>query len=127
IPVQGESSRMTNLITLASAQMGPIARAETRSSAVARLVAMMPEAKARSADIVVFPELALTSFFPRWVIEDEAELEAWFEREMPGPETKVLFEEAARLGIGFYIGYAELVVHGNRKAQFNNWLLIDKQ
>ena len=117
---------MANRITLASAQMGPIARAETRTSTVARLLAMMREAKARGADVVVFPELALTSFFPRWVIDDEVELDAWFEREMPGPETKVLFEEAARLAIGFYLGYAELAIEDNRKRHFNTSILVDK-
>ena len=117
---------MANRITLASAQMGPIARAETRTSTVARLLAMMREAKARGADVVVFPELALTSFFPRWVIDDEVELDAWFEREMPGAETRVLFEEAARLGIGFYLGYAELAFEDNRKRHFNTSILVDK-
>jgi len=117
---------MANRITLASAQMGPIARAETRTSTVARLLAMMREAKARGADVVVFPELALTSFFPRWVIDDEVELDAWFEREMPGPETKVLFEEAARLAIGFYLGYAELAIEDNRKRHFNTSILVDQ-
>jgi len=118
--------KTARMITLASAQMGPIARAEPRASAVARLLEMMREAKARGAEIVVFPELALTSFFPRWVIDDEAELDAWFERDMPGPETKVLFEEAARLAIGFYLGYAELAIEDNRKRHFNTSILVDK-
>jgi N-carbamoyl-D-amino-acid hydrolase len=118
--------KTARMITLASAQMGPIARAEPRTSAVARLLEMMRESKARGAEIVVFPELALTSFFPRWVIDDEAELDAWFERDMPGPDTKVLFEEAARLAIGFYLGYAELAIEDNRKRHFNTSILVDK-
>ncbi len=32
----------------------------------------MREAKARGSDIVVFPELALTTFFPRWWMDDQA-------------------------------------------------------
>ncbi len=118
---------MSRHIILASAQMGPIAKSKSRSSAVARLLAMMREAKARGSDLVVFPELALTSFFPRWVIEDEAELESWFEREMPGPETRVLFDEAKQLGIGFYLGYAELAVEGGRKRRFNTAILVDEK
>jgi N-carbamoyl-D-amino-acid hydrolase len=51
---------------VAVAQMGPIARDESRQHVVLRLLDMMREAKARGGDIVVFPELALTSFFPRW-------------------------------------------------------------
>jgi predicted amidohydrolase len=117
---------MTRIVNLASAQMGPIARDEPRASTVKRLLDMMREARGRNAELVVFPELALTSFFPRWVIEDEAELESWFEREMPGPETKLLFEEARQLGIGFYLGYAELAVEGGRKHRFNTSIVVDR-
>jgi len=116
---------MTRMVNVASAQMGPIAKAESRASAVQRLLAMLREAKGRNAEIVVFPELALTSFFPRWVIEDEAELDSWFEREMPGPETAPLFDEAKRLGIGFYLGYAELAVEAGRKRRFNTSIVVD--
>jgi hypothetical protein len=31
----------------------------------------------------VFPELALTTFFPRWAIDDDALLEGFFETSMP--------------------------------------------
>jgi predicted amidohydrolase len=117
---------MTRIVNLASAQMGPIAKAESRSDTVRRLLAMMREAKARGADLVVFPELALTSFFPRWVIDDETELDSWYEREMPGRETKALFDEAKKLGIGFYLGYAELVVEDARKRRFNTSIVVDK-
>ena len=117
---------MSRFINLASAQMGPIARDETRTSCVNRLIAMMREAKSRGAELVVFPELALTSFFPRWVIDDEAELDAWYEREMPGPETMPLFAEASRLGVGFYLGYAELAVEGNVKQRFNTSIVVDR-
>jgi N-carbamoyl-D-amino-acid hydrolase len=117
---------MTRIVNVASAQMGPIAKAESRASCVKRLLAMMREAKTRGAELVVFPELALTSFFPRWVINDEEELDSWYEREMPGPETAVLFEEAKKLGIGFYLGYAELAFEDNRKRRFNTSIVVDQ-
>lgn len=50
-------------IGLAVAQMGPVHLADDRRAVVERLVAMLHEAKARSAKLVVFPELALTTFF----------------------------------------------------------------
>ena len=98
---------MTRKRVCAVAQMGPVARAESRGSTVARMVAMMREAAGRGAGLVVFPELALTSFFPRWWMEDAGEIDAWFETEMPSAETRPLFETAAELGIGFHLGYAE--------------------
>ncbi len=116
---------MTRSIIVAAAQMGPVARDEPRTSAVARMVAMMREAAARGAGLVVFPELALTTFFPRWYMTDEAELDAFFESEMPNEATRPLFEEAQRLGVGFYLGYAELVVEANRKRRFNTAILVD--
>jgi predicted amidohydrolase len=107
-----------HLIT-ASAQMGPISKSETRKDTVARLLAMMREAHARGAKLVVFTEMALTTFFPRWMIADEAELDSYYETAMPSAATLPLFDEAAKLGIGFYLGYAELVVEGG-KAPFQH-------
>ncbi|MCB1380007.1 MAG: N-carbamoyl-D-amino-acid hydrolase [Alphaproteobacteria bacterium] len=118
---------MTRIIQTASAQMGPIAKAETRKQTVARLIAMMREAKSRGAELVVFPELALTTFFPRWLIDDEAELDSYYEHSMPGSETQPLFDEATKLGIGFYVGYAELLSEGGRKRRFNTSILVDRQ
>ncbi|MGI9417185.1 MAG: N-carbamoyl-D-amino-acid hydrolase [Geminicoccaceae bacterium] len=120
---------MSRILTIAAAQMGPIARDETRESAVARMIAMLEEAKGRGgrgADLVVFPELALTTFFPRWWLEGEAELDAFYETEMPNAATAPLFEAAARLEIGFYLGYAELVIENGRKRRFNTSILADR-
>src|SRR3954449_4985968 len=117
---------MARIIQAASAQMGPIAKSETRKDTVRRLIALMREAKGRGAELVVFTELALTTFFPRWLIEDEAELDSYFERDMPGPETAPLFEEAKKLGVGFYLGYAELTHENGRKRRFNTSILVDR-
>jgi N-carbamoyl-D-amino-acid hydrolase len=108
-------------ITVAAAQMGPVSRADSRSVVMDRLIGMMETASRRGAGLVVYPELALTTFFPRWYIEDDAELNAFYEREMPGPDTAPLFEKAKQLGIGFSIGYAELTPKGER---FNTSILV---
>lgn len=112
---------MSRSFVVAAAQLGPIARDEPRSSAVARMLALMAEARDRGAGLVVFPELALTSFFPRWWIEDAADLDHWFELAMPSTETRPLFDAARRLGIGFHLGYAELTPEGRR---FNTAILV---
>jgi N-carbamoyl-D-amino-acid hydrolase len=116
---------MERRLSLAVAQLGPVARREPRETVVRRLIALLEGARARGAALVVFPEMALTTFFPRWHITDEAELESFFEAEMPGPATAPLFEAAARLGIGFYLGYCELAQAGNRKQRFNSSILVD--
>ena len=116
---------MPPIVTIAAAQMGPIARSESRSQVVARQIALMRQAKAMGAEVVAFPEAALTAFFPHWFTEDEAEVDAWFEREMPGPQTAALFDEARRLQIGFHLGYCELDFSTGRKRRFNSAILVD--
>jgi N-carbamoyl-D-amino-acid hydrolase len=51
------------VINVAAAQLGPIQKADSRESVVKRMIALMDEAKARQADLIVYPELALTTFF----------------------------------------------------------------
>jgi predicted amidohydrolase len=118
---------MARFITVGAAQLGPIARNEDRKSVVGRLLELMRQARGMGCDLVVYPELALTTFFPRWILTDEREIDAFYETEMPGPETRLLFEEAQALGIGFHLGYAELVVQERRKRRFNTSILVDKQ
>ncbi|MGI9494012.1 MAG: N-carbamoyl-D-amino-acid hydrolase, partial [Geminicoccaceae bacterium] len=101
-------------------------RHETRGQAVSRLIELMREAKGRGADLVVFPELALTTFFPRWWFEDENALDQFYETEMPNEATTPLFEEAARLGLGFYLGYAEVATDDGVKRRFNSSILVDR-
>src|ERR1700736_2969325 len=103
----------------AVAQLGPIHLADSRASVVKRLMAMMREAHASGARFVVFPELALTTFFPRWWMTDQAEIDRFFESQMPSPETQPLFELARDLGIGFYLGHAELTEEAGQTRRYN--------
>ncbi|MEM8570328.1 MAG: N-carbamoyl-D-amino-acid hydrolase [Pseudomonadota bacterium] len=112
---------MTRELVVAGAQLGPIARDEPRASAVARMCALMRDAHARGARIVVFPELALTTFFPRWWPETQAEIERWFETDMPNSDTEPLFVLARELGVGFHLGYAEITRDGHR---YNTAILV---
>jgi predicted amidohydrolase len=117
---------MTRPLTVAAAQLGPIARSEGRQQVVARLLALLREAAGRDCKFVVFPELALTTFFPRWLIEDEAELDSFYEGSMPGPAARPLFDTAAELGVGFYLGFAERVEENGRARRFNTSIIVDE-
>jgi len=112
---------VSRILAVAAAQLGPVARDATRESVVERMVALLDEAAGRGAELVVFPELALTTFFPRWYSEDPAEIDAWFETEMPGPATKPLFDEARQRGMAFTLGYAELTPDGHH---YNSQILV---
>ena len=114
---------MPRIVNVAAAQLGANQRADTREAVVLRMFALLDQAKARGADFVVYPELALTTFFPRWYYEDRAEADGWFEREMPSQSAKPLFDRAASLGVAMSFGYAELTPDGKH---FNTSILVDK-
>ncbi len=116
---------MSRHLKIAAAQLGPLHRSDNRAAATKRLVALLREAHGMGAKFVVFPELAFTTFFPRWWVEDQADVdERYFERSIPSPATQPLFDEAKRLGIGFYIGYAELIEEDGRLRRFNTAILV---
>ncbi|MDH3691513.1 MAG: N-carbamoyl-D-amino-acid hydrolase [Gammaproteobacteria bacterium] len=116
---------MSRTIRVAAAQLGPIHKADTRESVVERLIALLREAHSAGCKLVVYPELALTTFFPRYIYETQDEIDAWFERQMPNPATQPLFDEASRLGVGFHLGYAELTEEDSRVRHYNTAILVD--
>lgn len=113
---------MRNL-NVAAAQLGPIQKSDDRKSVVNRLVSLLRDAHAKKAELVVFPELALTTFFPRWFVDDISQSNHWYETEMPSKITQPLFDEAKKLNIGFCLGYAELTKAGER---FNTQILVER-
>ena len=58
---------MARNIVVGAAQLGPISRLDSRTSAVDRMIKLMDEAKQQDVELIVFPELALTTFFPTLV------------------------------------------------------------
>ena len=114
---------MSRTLTVAAAQLGPVARDESRAAVVDRLLGLLRRAASRGVELVVYPELALTTFFPRWWVEPLEVADAWYETEMPGAATKLLFEEAAALHVGFSLGYAELTPTGHR---YNSYVLVER-
>jgi predicted amidohydrolase len=117
---------VARFVNVAIGQLGPIARAEPRTEVVARLTALMRQAHASGCDLIVYPELALTTFFPRWFMEDQADIDTFFERAMPGSETRALFGLARDLSIGFCLGYAELAIENGATHRYNASVLVDK-
>jgi len=120
---------MSRTITVAAAQLGPIQKAEGRAVAVGRMLRLLDRAHQRGAEVVVFPELALTTFFPRWYTEDLDEADHWYEQTLPSAETQPLFDAIRRYGITIYLGYAEIAHEADeqgvtRKRRFNTAVII---
>lgn len=116
---------MNRHLSLAVCQTGPIQRSAARAETVGRLVHLLEKAAAAGAELAVFPELALTTFFPRWALEDPREIDAFYEQRMPGPVTQPLYEAARRLKIGFALGFAELCAEPGAPRRFNSMDLVD--
>lgn len=103
------------MLHVAAAQTGPISRDARRADVLPRMIALLEQAHRRGVQLIVFPEMALTTFFPRWLIEPGAELDAYFERAMPGPDTQApLFDAARQSGVGFYLSHCEQTSGGDR-------------
>ncbi len=114
---------MARILRIGGAQMGAIQKTDSRQVVARRMLDLLDRAKAQNCDLVVYPELALTTFFPRWYMTDQVDVDSWFEREMPNAATRPLFERAARYAIGLTFGYAELTSDGHR---FNTSVLVDR-
>lgn len=120
---------MSRRITVAAAQLGPIQKAEGREVAVARMIRLLEQAHRRGAEVVVFPELALTTFFPRWYCESRDDAEPWFEETLPSAATQPLFDAIRRYGLTVYLGYAEIALEPDetgipRRRHFNTSVII---
>ncbi|KAJ5919172.1 hypothetical protein N7466_010115 [Penicillium verhagenii] len=101
------------LVTVAACQLGPIHLADTREDVLKRMISLLDHAAKQQVKLAVFPELAFTTFFPRYLLQGK-DLDQYFEIEDPSkgsieqsPNTKPLFEHARSLGIDIYVGYAE--------------------
>lgn len=110
------------IVKIAAAQMGAIQKDEPRQAVVERMLKLMREAN--GSDLIVFPELTLTTFFPRYFSDVQSEIDQWFEREMPNAATQPLFDLARQQNMAMSFGYGELTAQGRH---FNTAILVDKQ
>ena len=113
--------KMSRLLRVGAAQVGPIYEEETREEIVERLIALLEEAARRKVELICYPECALSTFFPRMVL-DRDEVDRYFDRSMPNPSVQPLFDRAKELEIGFHLGYAEL--DGDK--HYNTSILVGK-
>ncbi|KAK0917809.1 hypothetical protein LTR02_000175 [Friedmanniomyces endolithicus] len=106
----------SNAIRLAAAQMGTTHRSDPRSKTLDRMLKLLDDAANQGAEVVLFPEIALTTFFPRYLIDDAEELTSWFEHGdvTKSENTAPLFDKARELGVDISLGFAEAAENGER-------------
>jgi predicted amidohydrolase len=106
---------MPRSLKIAAAQLGPVHLASTRQDTLSRMIKLLRSASKLDAQLVLFPETAFTTFFPRHLISDQKELDSYFEHadDLPGSaNTKPLFDEAKKLGVDISVGFAERTADG---------------
>jgi Asp/Glu/hydantoin racemase/predicted amidohydrolase len=106
---------MPRFIRIAAAQVGAIHRTDNREHTLIRLVSLLEEAARKGAQVVLFPECTFTTFFPRHLILDGAELSSFFEHGdiTTSQNTRGIFDKAKKLGIDISIGFAEATEEGD--------------
>jgi len=107
---------MPRTLKIAAAQMGAVHFHSTRQDTLARMIKLLQSASTLDAQLVLFPEAAFTTFFPRHLISDHKELDSFFEHgdDLAGSlNTKPLFDEAMKLRIDISVGFAERAADGN--------------
>ena len=110
---------MPRFVKVAAAQMGPIPEGTPRETAVERMLALLDQAIAENVELLVYPELTLTPYFPKRIRPD---FDQFFEDAMPSKVLAPLFERARQARIAFHLGYAER--DGARR--FNTAILVDE-
>lgn len=102
-------------LKVAAAQMGPVHLHSDRQETISRMISLLQSASTLHAQLVLFPETAFTTFFPRHLIESQEELDRYFEHGdslTTAPNTRPLFDEAKKLGIDISVGFAERTADG---------------
>jgi N-carbamoyl-D-amino-acid hydrolase len=110
---------MPRHLKVAAAQMGPNNEGTPREAIVERMLGLLEQAAREGAELVVFPEMALTTYFPKKIRRD---FDQFFETEVPPKALEPLLRRAAEARIAVHVGFCE-------KADgryFNSALLTDR-
>lgn len=117
---------MTRVVRIAAAQMGPVNSGEPKRVTVERMMRLLDRAAVEGCDLAVFPELALTTFFPRAYLPNLTDADGFYEHRMPNADVQPLFDLARSRGIGFSLGYAEIAFENAVIHRYNTQILVGR-
>src|SRR2546427_4026063 len=110
---------MARIVSIAAGQLGPNQESSSREEIVERMLALLDQAKAQGVELVAYPEMALTTYFPKKIRKD---FDQFFETEVPPKALEPLLRRAKEAGIAVHVGFCEKA-DGN---YFNSALLTDR-
>jgi predicted amidohydrolase len=56
-------------VTVGAAQMGPNNESASREEIVERMLALLEQARAQGVELLAYPEMALTTYFPKTLLQ----------------------------------------------------------
>jgi len=110
---------MPRHLELAAAQMGPNNEGASREEIVERMLGLLDRAIGEGVELIAYPEMALTTYFPKRVRPD---FEQFFETEVPPKALEPLLRRAAEARVAVHVGFCEKA----DQRYFNTALLTDR-
>jgi N-carbamoyl-D-amino-acid hydrolase len=110
---------MPRFVKVAAAQMGPNQDGTPREAIVERMLALLDGAVREGVELIAYPEMALTTYFPKKIRQD---FDQFFETEVPPKALEPLLRRAAERRVAVHVGFCEKA-DGN---YFNTALLTDR-
>jgi predicted amidohydrolase len=110
---------MARWVKVAAAQMGPINEGTSRDEVVDRMLGLLEQAIAEQVELIAYPEMALTTYFPKKIRDD---YDQFFESEVPPKALDPLLRRAREARVAVHVGFCEK--DGGR--YFNTALLTDE-
>src|SRR5437867_366098 len=110
---------MPRHMKVAAAQMGPNNEGTSREEIVERMLGLLEQAAREQVELIAYPEMALTTYFPKRIRPD---FDQFFEIEVPPKALEPLLRRAAEGRVAVHVGFCE-------KADgqyFNTALLTDR-
>ncbi|PYQ00576.1 MAG: N-carbamoyl-D-amino-acid hydrolase, partial [Acidobacteria bacterium] len=95
---------MPRHIKVAAAQMGPNNEGTPREEIVERMLVLLESAARDGVELIVYPEMALTTYFPKKIRRD---FDQFFETEVPPKALEPLLRRAAEARIAVHVGFCE--------------------
>src|SRR5258705_5655393 len=95
---------MARWVKVAAAQMGPINEGTSREECVDRMLALLDQAITDHVELIAYPEMALTTYFPKRIRDD---YDQFFETEVPPKALLPLLERAKAARMDCHVGFSE--------------------
>jgi N-carbamoyl-D-amino-acid hydrolase len=110
---------MPRYVKVAAAQLGPNSEGTPRHAIVERMLSLAGAAAAEGVQVLAYPEMALTPYFPRRIRDD---YDQFFDTEVPPPDLGPLLARVRDAGMVCHVGFCER--DGARR--FNTAMLVDE-